>query len=283
MIQNVLTEAVKKLPKSGSPRLDAEVLLCHTLAVNRSYLYTWPEKKLTANQYNKFQTLLAKRIQGVPVAYLTGHKEFWSLDLQVTENTLIPRPETELLVEQTLARLSPNSQAQVVDLGTGSGAIALAIASERPQCSILAIDKFPATLSVARNNAQRMHLSSIKFVVSDWWNAIGKLNATLIVSNPPYIAATDPHLIQGDIKAEPRNALIAGMDGLTDIRQIIKTSLSHLELQGWLLIEHGYDQANIVRELFKQSAYENIMTYRDLSGISRVTVGQQLKRLNSAF
>lgn len=274
MIKAILTTATQNLSKSDSPRLDAEVLLCHVLKVNRSYLYTWPNKKITTIQYHKFQALLASRAQGTPIAYLTGHKEFWSLDLQVTTNTLIPRPETELLVEQALVRLPVDTQAQIVDLGTGSGAIALAIAVERPQCHTLAIDKSFAALTVARTNAKRLNLPSIIFLASDWWSAVGNLNATLIVSNPPYVAATDRHLSQGDVKSEPRDALVAGLDGLTDIRHIITTSVSHLEPHGWLLLEHGYDQAKAVRELFNQSSYKDITTYRDLAGLSRVTGAQ---------
>ncbi len=274
MIHTVLTKAIQKLPNSTTPRLDAEVLLCHILKVSRSYLYTWPDKKLTINQYDRFQALLTRRMQGAPIAYLTGHKEFWSLDLQVTKNTLIPRPETELLVEQALMRLSLDSQAQVVDLGTGNGAVALAIATERPQCRVLSIDKsFPA-LTVARINAQRLNLQQVEFLVSDWWSVLRNINAALIVSNPPYVAASDPHLSQGDVKAEPRSALVAGQDGLTDIRQIIATSLPHLKPRGWLLLEHGYDQAKAVQELFKQSAYGNVTTYQDLAGLPRVTGGQ---------
>jgi release factor glutamine methyltransferase len=273
--KNALVQAIGKLLNSDSPRLDAEILLCHVCGVTRSYLYTWPDKKLTNSQFTQFQALLARRAQGVPIAYLTGHKEFWSLDLQVDENTLIPRPETELLVEQALVRLPPDSQAQVIDLGTGSGAIALAVASERPQCRVLGIDKSSAALKVAQANAQRLNLQRVKFLISNWWEALGNIKATLIVSNPPYIAAAEPNLTQSDVKSEPRCALVAGTDGLTDIRQIIATSFSHLEAQGWLLLEHGYDQAEAVQELFKQSAYKAITTYHDLAGLPRVTVGQR--------
>jgi len=272
MIHTVLTDAIHKLSDFDSSRLDAEVLLCHVLSVERSYLYTWPEQQLTWVQFDRFHTLLTRRIQGVPIAYLTGHKEFWSLDLLVNTNTLIPRPDTELLVEQALERLSPTSQVKIVDLGTGSGAIALAIATERPQCRILAIDKSLAALKVAQTNAQCLNLPSVEFLASDWWNAIGNLKATLIVTNPPYIAATDPHL--RDIKLEPRSALVSGTDGLTAIRHIITTSVSHLVPQGWLLIEHGYNQAEAVQALFQQSAYEQVTTYRDLAGVLRVTGGQ---------
>lgn len=275
-IHTTLIQAVEQLPYSDSPRLDAEVLLCHVLNVTRSYLYTWPDQVLTAKQYTQFQALLARRVQGEPIAYLMGSKEFWSLDLQVTENTLIPRPETEILVEQALARLSPDSQAQVIDLGTGSGAIALAIAQERPHCRIVATDNSSAALAIAQTNAQRLGIHhQIEFLQSDWWATLGDKQATLVVSNPPYIAKMDPHLTQGDVRYEPRCALVAGKDGLVDIQQIISQSFSHLQAQGWLLLEHGSDQAEAVRQLFQQYTYEAIITYPDLAGLPRITVGQK--------
>ncbi|KHD11476.1 hypothetical protein PN36_18565 [Candidatus Thiomargarita nelsonii] len=266
-IHTLLSKAVKKLP-----RLEVEILLCHILGVTRTYLLAWPEKFLTAKQYSQFQTLLARRVEGEPIAYITGYKEFWSLDLQVTENTLIPRPETELLVEQALARLSPG--ALVIDLGTGSGAIALAIAHERSQCRVLATDKSIAALNVARANAQRLGLHRVQFLISDWCSDLGDIKAELIVSNPPYVAIADPHL-KGEVRYEPHNALVAGKDGLADIRRLIAFSQSYLVPQGWLLLEHGYDQAEAVRVLFKQHTYESITTYQDLAGIPRVTVGQK--------
>jgi len=255
------------------PRLEIEILLCHVLGVTRSYLLAWSEKNLTAKQYSQFQTLLARRVQGEPIAYITGYKEFWSLYLQVTENTLIPRPETELLVEQALARLSPDCR--VIDLGTGSGAIALAIAHECPQCSVLATDKSIAALNVARANAQRLGLHQVQFLVSDWCSALGDIKAELIVSNPPYVAIADPHL-KGEVRYEPPCALVAGKDGLADIRRLVADSQSHLVPRGWLLLEHGYDQAEAVRALFEQHAYEAITTYQDLAGLPRVTVGQKM-------
>jgi release factor glutamine methyltransferase len=271
-IHTAICEAVRKLP-----RLEAEILLCHVLGVTRSYLFAWPEKFLTLNQYAQFQALLARRAQGEPIAYLTGHKAFWSLDLQVTENTLIPRPETELLVEQALARLPPDCRDLVIDLGTGSGAIALAIAQERPGCRVLATDKSAAALKVARANAQALGLHRVQFLNSDWWAALGDIKASLIVSNPPYVAVADPHLNQGDVRYEPRSALVGGSDGLADIRQLITQSFDHMVAQGWLLLEHGYDQAEAVRALFEQQAYESVMTYKDLAGLPRVTVGQKIE------
>ncbi|HDN26970.1 MAG TPA: peptide chain release factor N(5)-glutamine methyltransferase [Thioploca sp.] len=274
-LNTALTEAVGQLPNSDTPRLDAEVLLCHVLGVARSYLYAWPEKILTAHQSAQFQALLARRAQSEPIAYLTGRKEFWSLELQVTENTLIPRPETELLVEQALARLPHDSEAQLIDLGTGTGAIALAIATERPHCRVLATDKSAAALKVAQANAIRLGLHQVEFVLSEWWAALADIKATVIVSNPPYVAAYDPHLSQGDVKSEPQSALVAGVDGLADIRQLIAQSFSHLLAGGWLLLEHGYNQAEAVRTLFEQYGYEAVTTYNDLAQLPRVTAARK--------
>jgi release factor glutamine methyltransferase len=269
-----LKKAVEQLSNSDSPRLDAEILLCHILNVTRSHFLAWPDKILTENQSAQFQSLLNRRVQGVPIAYLIGSKAFWSFDLQVNENTLIPRPDTELLVEQVLARLPPESDAQVIDLGTGSGAIALAIAEERPYCRLLATDNSTLALQVAQANAQRLGCHQIQFLLSDWWRALGEIKATIIVSNPPYVAENDRHLTQGDVYYEPRNALVAGVDGLTEIRALIKESIYHLETKGWLLLEHGYDQGKAVRQLFEQQGYKAVETYHDLAGLARVTVGQ---------
>ena len=274
-IQQVLEAAIPLFPQLDSARLEAEVLLGHVLRVKRSYLYTWPNGLLTTHQISQFQTLCQRRLQGEPIAYLLGHKEFWSLELQVTPATLIPRPETELLVEQALARLPLQSDAQVVDLGTGSGAIALAIARERPHCRVLATDNAPEALNIAQQNAQRLGLQQVQFRVSDWWQALDQVTAAVVVSNPPYIASTDPHLTQGDVRYEPRHALIAGKDGLAAIRLLIAQSLVQLESKGWLLLEHGYNQATAVQKLLTRHGYQMITTYPDLAGQPRVTVGQK--------
>ncbi len=275
-IQAILESAIPLFSQLDTTRLEVEVLLCHVLRVKRSYLYTWPDCLLTTHQIKQFQALCQRRRQGEPIAYLIGHKEFWSLDLQVTPATLIPRPETELLVEQALARLPIDSDAQVVDLGTGSGAIALAIAQERPRCRVLATDNAPEALAIAQQNAQRLRLHQIQFQVSDWWQALNQVTATVVVSNPPYVAITDPHLTQGDVRYEPRQALIAGKDGLAAIRLLITQSWVHLELSGWLLLEHGYNQAAAVQKLLARQGYQMITTYPDLAGQPRVTVGQKL-------
>ncbi|WP_069469943.1 peptide chain release factor N(5)-glutamine methyltransferase [Candidatus Marithrix sp. Canyon 246] len=264
-LNQVISTAIEKLSHSDTPRLDAEVLLCHVLDVTRSYLYAWSDKIITDNQYNQFQQLLEHRIKNVPIAYIMGHKEFWSLDLQVSENTLIPRPETELLVELVLAHLESDSQAKVIDLGTGSGAIALAIAKERVNCNVIATDKSTTALAIAKQNARNLGLEQVKFLQSDWLNNLGI--ADVIVSNPPYIAAADHNLNQH----EPRTALVAGNDGLSDIRTIIAQAPKHLTDGGYLLLEHGYDQAAAVRQLLKQ--FKSVKTYQDLAGLDRVTVG----------
>ncbi len=274
-INQIINISIQQLSNSDTPRLDTKILLCHVLKKNRSYLYAWPEKQLTDEQYQQFQTLLDHRIQGKPISYLTGNKEFWSLELQVTEDTLIPRPETELLVEQVLARLPLKISTQIIDLGTGTGAIALAIAKERPHCNIIATDKSLKALQIAKNNAKNLALHNVKFIVSDWFSKdLGM--ATIIVSNPPYIRDDDPHLTQGDVQYEPRSSLISGIDGLTDIRQIIVQSYNHLSNEGWLLLEHGYDQAEQVRDLLTENNYYSIKTYNDLADQPRVTIGQKL-------
>jgi release factor glutamine methyltransferase len=270
-INQVLSTAINKLSDSDTARLDAEVLLCHVLDVARSYLYAWSDRVLSVNEYNQFEALLQRRVKGVPIAYIVGNKEFWSLNLQVSENTLIPRPETELLVELVLARLNSDSQANVIDLGTGSGAIALAIAKERLNCNVIATDNSAFALAIARQNAKNLGLETIEFVESDWLKNLGI--ADVIVSNPPYIAASDPHLTQGDVQYEPRTALIAGNDGLADIRTIISQAPKHLTNGGCLLLEHGYDQAPSVRSLLKQYGFKQIETYKDLAGWDRVTLG----------
>jgi release factor glutamine methyltransferase len=271
-INQVLSTAINKLSDSDTARLDAEVLLCHVLDVTRSYLYAWSDRVLSVNEYNQFEALLDSRVKGVPIAYIVGNKEFWSLNLQVSENTLIPRPETELLVELVLARLNSDTQANVIDLGTGSGAIALAIAKERVNCNVIATDNSATALAIAKQNAKNLGLERIEFVESDWLMNLGI--ADVIVSNPPYIAASDPHLTQGDVQYEPRTALIAANDGLADIRTIISQAPQHLTNGGCLLLEHGYDQAPSVQSLLKQHGFKQIETYKDLAGWNRVTVGE---------
>jgi len=262
-ISFVLGEAVQQ-----GARLEAEVLLSEVLKVTRSYLLAWPEKTLTAHQYQTYRALLARRIKGEPLAYLLGRKEFWSLELKVNAATLIPRPETELLVELVLAYLPG---CRVLDLGTGSGAIALAIAKERPQWQLLATDNSWSALQVARWNAQRLGIMNVEFLLSDWCAHLGSRQLEVIVANPPYIAEGDAHL--EEVRYEPRSALVGGADGLVAIREIIRCARSHLVPRGSLLVEHGYNQGALVRGLFEQAGYLAVRSYLDLAGLERVTGG----------
>jgi len=269
-IQEALQHAMASLP-GDSPKLDAEVLLGFVLGQSRTYLYTWPERELSATQQSLLEELVARRASGTPVAYLVGEREFWSLPLQVNEHTLIPRPETELLVEQALARLPRSGRA--LDLGTGTGAIALALVSERPDAEIWAVDASREALKVARANVERLGLP-VQLVHSDWFAQLSGQRFHLIVSNPPYIAEADPHLGQGDVRFEPLTALASGRDGLTDIRQIVARAPAHLHPGGWLLFEHGYDQGAPVRELLTQAGFSGVETVQDYGGNDRVTLGQ---------
>lgn len=269
-IQEALQHAMASLP-GDSPKLDAEVLLGFVLGQSRTYLYTWPERELSATQQSLLEELVARRASGTPVAYLVGEREFWSLPLQVNEHTLIPRPETELLVEQALARLPRSGRA--LDLGTGTGAIALALVSERPDAEIWAVDASLEALKVARANVERLGLP-VQLVHSDWFAQVSGQRFHLIVSNPPYIAEADPHLGQGDVRFEPLTALASGRDGLADIRQIVARAPAHLHPGGWLLFEHGYDQGAPVRELLTQAGFSGVETVQDYGGNDRVTLGQ---------
>ncbi len=269
-IQEALQRAMASLP-GDSPKLDAEVLLGFVLGQSRTYLYTWPERELSATQQSLLEELVARRASGTPVAYLVGEREFWSLPLQVNEHTLIPRPETELLVEQALARLPRSGRA--LDLGTGTGAIALALVSERPDAEIWAVDASLEALKVARANVERLGLP-VQLVHSDWFAQVSGQRFHLIVSNPPYIAEADPHLGQGDVRFEPLTALASGRDGLTDIRQIVARAPAHLHPGGWLLFEHGYDQGAPVRELLTRAGFSSVETVQDYGGNDRVTLGQ---------
>lgn len=258
---------------SDSPRLDAEVLLAHVLGVERTYLYTWPERPLPAAAAQRFRGLIERRATGVPVAYLTGRQEFWSLPLEVTPATLIPRPETELLVEQALARLPTGGSRTVLDLGTGSGAIALAIASERPMVRVCAVDISPEALQVAARNSKRLGLA-IELLESDWYAALAGRRFDLIVANPPYIGPEEPEASQGGCRFEPRSALVAADAGLAALRHIAQHAPAHLEPGGWLLVEHGYRQGPACRALFAAAGLTAVETLPDLQGHDRLTLGR---------
>lgn len=294
-IENCLHAANQQLIQAGlvdSYRLDAELLLAHSLQVSRTYLFTWSDKLLDSQQQLAFETLLQQRLQGRPIAHLLGEREFWGLNLKVTADTLIPRPDSETLVEAVLelhqhAQSSSSSsdtklenktdQAwSILDLGTGSGAIALALKSECPLCSVTAVDFSEKALQVASENALNLQLD-VDFLQSDWFSAIKATQLfDCIVSNPPYIEEADPHLLEGDVRFEPITALTSGQDGLEDIRKITNQAWSFLKPNGWLLIEHGYHQAESVAEIFKIDHYSNVRGIKDLGGNPRVTLGQKL-------
>lgn len=270
-IQSLLDSA--ELPASPTARLDAELLLAAVLGKPRSYLRTWPEHEPGAEQLAAFAALLERRRMGEPVAYILGHQGFWSLDLEVAPHTLIPRPDTELLVETAL-QLVPATPQRVLDLGTGSGAIALALASERGGWQVTGVDRIAEAVALAERNRQRLKLGNAEFRQSSWFDGLASERFDLILSNPPYIAADDRHLGEGDVRFEPLSALVAGVDGLDDIRQIIALAPRHLQAGGWLLLEHGYDQAEAVRELLAAAGFTAVDSRRDLGGHQRISLGR---------
>jgi release factor glutamine methyltransferase len=274
-IKSVLNEAARILAASSdSAALDAEVLLCLILDKERSHLRAWPDKGLQPEQTARFWTLIQERQKGTPIAYITGSREFWSRDFHVTPDVLIPRPDTELLVELSLTLIPADKPFRIIDLGTGTGIIAITLAAECPHALVSATDFSLAALRIARLNANKHHTNNIQFYQSNWFANIADVKFNLIVSNPPYIAEDDSHLKQGDIRFEPQRALCAGEQGLSDIKIIADTARNRLEPGGHLLIEHGYDQQHLVQTIFKDFHYDNIQTVTDLSGQPRVTYGQ---------
>lgn len=270
-IESLLRAAT--LPESPSARLDAEWLLAAALGKPTSYLRTWPEREVPADCEARFVADLARRRLGEPIAYILGRQGFWCLDLEVAPHTLIPRPDTELLVETAL-RLLPATPIDVLDLGTGTGAIALALAHDRPNWSVTGVDRIPEAVTLAARNAARLQLANARFLESQWFSALGGQRYAMIVSNPPYVRACDPHLRQGDLRFEPGSALVAGEDGLADIRQIVSSAPDHLSLGGWLLLEHGYDQADDVRRLLAARGFADVDSCKDLGGHERVSLGR---------
>jgi len=260
-------------PSSESAKLDAQVLLLHILQKPHSYLFTWPEHELNAEQQQQFNTFCQRRLNGEPVAHITGQREFWSLSLEVNATTLIPRPDTETLVEQALEMAVP-ATAKVLDLGTGTGAIALALGSEMPNWQITAVDRVSDAVALATRNQQRLAINNVHVKQSNWFSELHGEKFNLIVTNPPYIESSDIHLNQGDVRFEPLSALVADDCGMSDIKQIITQSRDYLLSSGYLLIEHGFEQGEAVRHFFKKMAFVNIKTVKDFGNNDRVTFAQ---------
>ena len=255
-------------------RIDAECLLSHLLGRTRAWLYAFSDHQLTERQVGDFMALASRRAAGEPVAYITGRRGFWTFDLHVSPDTLIPRPETELLVDLALGRIPAQRPCRLLDLGTGSGAIALALAHERPHAQVTAVDVSEAALAVAKRNALELELHNLTFAHGHWCTGLDGQLFDVIVSNPPYIEAADAHLQQGDLRFEPRTALASGDDGLDDMRIIVSEAPKHLRPGGWLLVEHGWDQGAAIRLLFGRAGFTEIATVQDLEQRDRVTLGQ---------
>lgn len=273
-IAEQLAHAIKKISAiSETPRLEAELLLAHVLKVSRVYLHTWPEREINADSLSQFAEFIARRCRGEPLAYILEVKEFWSLELLVTPDTLIPRPETEMLVELILNYLPKEKVCKLVDLGTGSGAIALAIAKERPHWQIIATDRLSEPLQIAKLNAQRHHINNVLFVQASWLRGFAMQSFDAVVSNPPYIAENDAHLSSLELKYEPQTALVAANEGFAAYEEIIAQAPDYLLNDGFLLVEHGQRQGNKIQELMRNHHFKNIKQHYDLAGIDRVCSG----------
>lgn len=278
-VHNAWAEAQHRLIKTLSlegneAKFEAQLLLQNVLNVNRAWLLAHESDALQDKIKADFESLLARRLLGEPIAYILGQREFFGLNLIVTPDTLIPRPDTETLVETALDKIPTDTPFTVLDLGTGTGAVALAIAEHRPEAQVTAIDASSGALDIAKRNANQLDLTQVDFRLSNWFSALEGERFNLIVSNPPYIEQHDIHLTQGDLRFEPMSALASGTDGLDDIRQIVDNCLLHLHPQGWLMLEHGYNQAHLVTDLMAQSGLIDITTIKDLGANDRVTIGK---------
>ena len=269
-----LQHAIARLAGGESPRRDAEILLGHVTGKTRTFILAFDETPLAPADEAALEALLARRANGEPVAHLVGRREFWSLPLRVSPATLIPRPDTECLVEQALARL-PAAPCDILDLGTGTGAIALALASERPDCRVTAVDYVADAVTLAASNAAELGIGNVTVLQSNWFSALAGRTFGLIVSNPPYIDELDPHLAVGDVRFEPKSALVSAAEGLADLAHIVSTSRQFLPADGWLLVEHGWTQGEAVRQLFSDAGYRQVETCRDYGGNERLTLGQR--------
>lgn len=276
-IRQALQQASKQLADSSpSAMLDSQVLLTHVLQCNTAHLAAWPEKTLSDTQLADFLQLLKQRQQGVPVAHLTGSREFWSLDFSVDDSTLIPRPETETLVEFILEKFADIDRLKLLDMGTGTGAIAISVAKQKPDWKIIASDVSEQALALAAKNSSDNLTANVTLVHSNWFDAIAQDDFNIIVSNPPYIASDDPHLSQGDVRFEPQSALSSGETGMDDIEHICSQAKDHLLKNGWLIVEHGYNQKQLVSDCFTRNGFKEIEQRQDLSGHTRMTAGKKL-------
>jgi len=281
-ISQLVKQASLRLSSQPEARLEAEILLAYCLEKPRVFLHTWPDHLITTEQQIEFERLISRRNEGEPIAYILGYQEFWSLTLHVSPATLIPRSETELLVEKALALIAENNNLSILDLGTGSGAIALAIATERPTCKVTATDYSTAALDIAKSNSEKYHIANVRFIQSNWFSELTGDFFDIIVANPPYIAQNDTHLQQGDLPYEPYSALASQDNGLADIKTIIREARQHLKPDGWLLLEHGYNQAKEVCVLLKKQGFQSIHNESDYSGQPRVTLAHQKNSNDSA-
>jgi release factor glutamine methyltransferase len=272
-IDDALREAAGRLSASPTPRLDAEVLMAHLCERSRTWLYTWGDRALTDDQTARFDALIERRREGWPVAYLTGSREFWGLDIQTSPATLIPRPDTERLVEVALESATTAS-GELLDLGTGTGAVALAFASERPGWQVTGVDLAAEAVSLAQSNATKLAITNVNFLLSDWFSALSGRCFDIIVANPPYIADDDPHLTRDDVRFEPRSALVADAAGLSELAWLARHSTAYLKPEGWLWMEHGHTQAEAVRDTLRGCGFPGVVSRQDLAGHERITGGQ---------